>query len=373
MLNINKEILLTELNKVAGVIDRKHTLPILSNVLISFEKNTLKVIGSNLDIQLTTTAVLEKNTDLDNRLEIATDCKNLISILKVMPSSEDIKIEVLNDETKLQLSHASGIRSINIHNVRDFPVSVSREEHSAQFIIKEKILKEALKKTAFSMATQDIRYYLNGMLMQIEENQLELVTTDGHRLGYTRAEIEECTGNIKIIIPRKTIHELQKLLRESDDPVRVEVNDNQVVFKFSSLELITKIIEGKFPDYKKVIPVENKINLNLDSSRLQDALAGVSVLMSDKFKGVKVNLKEGKLILSSLNEKKEYSEEILNVDYFGNELDIGFNVNYILEFLNNIENKSGSVNVSLSDSSSSALFTVEGDTQYRYVVMPMRI
>lgn len=373
MFNIKKDTLLTELNKVSGVIDRKHTLPILSNVLIKIEPDSLKVIGSNLDIQLTSTAKLDSTTNVLEPLELATDCKNLISILKIMTSSDDVNIEVIHEKSKMQLSHNSGIRSVNIHNVSEFPVAISKESHSAKFHIKEKNLKEALKKTAFSMATQDIRYYLNGMLLQIENNQLELVTTDGHRLGYTKAELENSSDDIKIIIPRKTVHELQKLLRDSDDIASVEVNDNQVVFKFSSLELITKIIEGKFPDYRKVIPIDNTINLKIKKDELQAALAGVSVLMSDKFKGVKINLKENNLILSSQNEKKEYSEEVMTVDYSGDELDTGFNVNYILEFLNSIENKSENVIISLSDSNSSALFTIEGDIQYKYVVMPMRI
>lgn len=373
MLKINKDLLLSELNKVSGVIDRKHTLPILSNVLIRIGPDRLEVIGSNLDIQLTSLAHFEESTGLSETLEIATDCRNLISILKIMPASEPIDFEIIPESSRLKLSHASGIRNVNTHSATEFPVALRKEEHTSLFQIKEKILKEALKKTAFSMATQDIRYYLNGMLVQVEEHQLELVSTDGHRLGYTKAELESSDKSVKIIIPRKTVHELQKLLSDTDDIVTVEVNDNQVVFRFSSLELITKVIEGKFPDYTKVIPVDNTIHLQFDADRLQEALAGVSVLMSDKFKGVKVNLKEHRMTLSSQNEKKEYSEEIIAVEYAGDALDIGFNVNYLLDFLNSIDNRSQTVNLSLSDSNSSALFTVEGDAQYRYVVMPMRI
>lgn len=373
MLKIDKDLLLTELNKVSGVIDRKHTLPVLSNVLIRMESEKIEVIGSNLDIQLTSVAQLDTPTGLTEKLEIATDCKNLISILKIMPSSEPIDFEIHSESARLQLSHSSGIRNINTHSAAEFPVAVRKEEQTSRFTIKEKVLREALKKTAFSMATQDIRYYLNGMLMQVDGQQLELVSTDGHRLGYTRTELESSDGNVKIIIPRKTVHELQKLLSDTDDTVIVEMNDNQVVFRFASLELITKVIEGKFPDYTKVIPVDNTIQLRFDAHRLQGALTGVSVLMSDKFKGVKVNLKENRMTLSSQNEKKEYSEEILEIDYTEEELDIGFNVNYILDFLNSMEQRSETVCMSLSDSNSSALFTVEGDTQYRYVVMPMRI
>lgn len=373
MFKINKDVLLTELNKVSGVIDRKHTLPVLSNVLIRIESEKIEVIGSNLDIQLTSIAQLDTPTGLTEKLEIATDCKNLISILKIMRSSEPIDFEIHSESARLQLSHASGIRNINTHSATEFPVALRKEEQTSRFSIKEKVLKEALKKTAFSMATQDIRYYLNGMLMQVEDQQLELVSTDGHRLGYTRTELESSDGNVKIIIPRKTVQELQKLLSDTDDTVIVEMSDNQAVFRFASLELITKVIEGKFPDYTKVIPVDNTIQLRFDAHRLQGALTGVSVLMSDKFKGVKVNLKDNRMTLSSQNEKKEYSEEVLEIDYTEDELDIGFNVNYILDFLNSMEQRSETVCISLSDSNSSALFTVEGDAQYRYVVMPMRI
>lgn len=368
MLNIKQDILVSELNKVSGVVDRKHTLPILSNVLVQVRDGELKIVGSNLDIQLTTKATLE-DIDPSNNIEFAADCKNLIDLLKILPSG--VSVQLTQEQDKLQLVHTSGVRNLNTHVVQDFPIASVKPEKIANFVISEKNLKEALKKTAFSMATQDIRYYLNGMLILVEEGQLELVTTDGHRLSYTKTDLVRSDNSVKTIIPRKTILELQKLLRDTDDEVEVDITENQAVFKFSNLELVTKLIEGKFPDYTRVIPSNNPIHINLKRHTLQSALLGVSVLMSDKFKGVKVILKPSKMVLSSTNEKKEYSEEELDIDYQGEEFDIGFNVNYLLDLLSHTQGDD--IRISFADTNSSALFTVHGDVQYKYVVMPMRI
>lgn len=373
MLEIKKNTLVEELNKVSSLVDRKHTLPILSNVLIHLNKSKLKIIGSNLDIQLKTEIELDKdlNTNSLEELNFATDCKNLNSILKILSPIKPIKLDIKEGENKIKIEHVSGIRNLNIFDTKEFPIASKKTNNLSVFKIKEKTLKESLRKTAFSMATQDIRYYLNGMLFMLEDKQLKMVTTDGHRLSYAISEVDESENNFKTILPRKTVDQLLKLLGDSEDLVTITINDNQAIFEFSTIELITKLIEGKFPDYNKVIPDKNEINIKLEKEEFKNSLIGVSVLMSDKFKGVKIFLKENKLLFTSTNEKKEYSEEELNVEYVGEYFDIGFNVNYLLDFLNNTE--SDKINMHLNDSNSSALFTVDGDAQYKYVVMPMRI
>jgi DNA polymerase-3 subunit beta len=236
-----------------------------------------------------------------------------------------------------------------------------------------------LKLAEFAMAQQDIRYYLNGMLLVVEGKKVMAVATDGHRLAYCGVELDTEAEGIEVgsssrqevIIPRKTILELQRLLEDNDDPVQVQLAANQIKFTFANIELISKLVEGKFPDFQRVIPKGYKNAFAIDRVRLQQALQRTAILTTDKFKGVRCVLDTHMLKISSTNADQEEAQEELELDYSGDALDIGFNVTYLLDVLANL--KSEQVQVSLGDSNSSALITVPEDDNFKYVVMPMRI
>ncbi|NJM33228.1 MAG: DNA polymerase III subunit beta, partial [Limnobacter sp.] len=236
----------------------------------------------------------------------------------------------------------------------------------------QKTLKNLLTMVNFAMAQQDLRYYLNGVLLVIEGSTVKAVATDGHRLAYCEAEGLEGGGSRhEVIIPRKTVLELSRLLAETDDMVRVNLAANQAKFIFSEITLITKLVEGKFPDYQRVIPKNHEHLIQLDRETLQRSLQRASILTSDKFRGIRWVLTPGKLTFVASNSDQEEARDEIEVQYSGPEIDVGFNVNYLLDVLNNL--KTENVQFALQDNNSSALVTTSGLDDFKYVVMPMRI
>jgi DNA polymerase-3 subunit beta len=237
--------------------------------------------------------------------------------------------------------------------------------------ISQNTLKALFKQVEFAMAQQDIRYYLNGLLFEIDGNRLNIVGTDGHRLSFTSTELSRSYEKHNIIIPRKTIIELIKLLDDSDNEVNIEVSTTQVNFSFNDIKLITKVIDGKFPDYTRVIPVGHQNKFTVDRMTVLLAMQRASILSNEKYRGIRMVLGMNSLRLISTNSEQEEAEEELEVNYTGDTLDIGFNVTYLIDVLNNVTNPE--VVFSFADANSSCLVTVPNDENYKYVVMPMRI
>ena len=244
---------------------------------------------------------------------------------------------------------------------------------SKQLTIKQKAFKELLNKTNYAMAIQDIRYYLNGMLIILENNDISVVATDGHRLAFAGEKVEESLGEkTEVILPRKTVMELQRLLQDTDDEITIEIGANQIRFTFSEIELTSKLVEGKFPDYKKVIPVDYTNQVNINRVDYQQALQRVSILSNEKIRGVRCLVDANTLKVSSTNTDQENAQEELDIDYNGESLDIGFNVSYLLDVLGNQKTELVTLNFGI-DASKSVLITVAEDPSFKYVVMPMRI
>ena len=237
--------------------------------------------------------------------------------------------------------------------------------------LSQSVLKNLLKQVDFSMAQQDIRYYLNGLLIEIKDNNLNIVGTDGHRLSFTSATLKDPCKNIQVIVPRKTIVELVKLLSDSDDNVEVGITNNQVNFNFNDIDLITKVIDGKFPDYSRVIPNGHENIFDIDRETLLDAMLRASILSNDKYRGIRMVVEENNLKLISNNSEHEEAEEEIEIKYKGDKIDIGFNVTYLIDVLTNIQTEK--LTIAFSDSSSSCLVTIPKNKEYKYVVMPMRI
>ena len=253
----------------------------------------------------------------------------------------------------------------------DYPIMKKDDESVIELKLPQKELKSLLKQTDFAMAQQDIRYYLNGLLIEAKEKQLNIVGTDGHRLSFTSKELKQPIQPTQVIVPRKTIIELVKLLNDTDEIVKISFSNNQVNFKFNDIDLITKVIDGKFPDYSRVIPEGHSNIFNINRTLLLDSMLRASILSNDKYRGIRMVVEENNLKLVSNNSEQEKAEEELEVEYTGEKIDIGFNVTYLIDVLTNIQ--SDQLTIAFSDSNSSCLVTIPENKEYKYVVMPMRI
>jgi DNA polymerase-3 subunit beta len=239
------------------------------------------------------------------------------------------------------------------------------------FSVPQKTLKDLLNQVAFAMAVHDIRYYLNGILFVAEGKQLSLVATDGHRLAYASATLDVEVPRQEVILPRKTVLEMQRLLSDAEGAIEMQFASNQAKFSFGGMEFVTKLVEGKFPDYNRVIPKNHKNHVTLGRAPLLASLQRAAILTSEKFKGVRLNIEPGTLRIASSNAEQEEAKEELEIDYAGDAIEIGFNVTYLMDALANMGQEM--VKIELQDTNSSALITVPEHAGFKYVVMPMRI
>jgi DNA polymerase-3 subunit beta len=237
--------------------------------------------------------------------------------------------------------------------------------------ISQLALKKLLKQVEFAMAQQDIRYYLNGLLLEVNENKLNIVGTDGHRLSFTSTTLNKSYEKTDVILPRKTVIELIKLLNDSEEEISIDFNAGQVNFAFGDIKLISKVIDGKFPDYHRVIPTGHQNTFTVNRITVLTAMQRASILSNEKYRGIRMVLSNNNLKLISTNTEQEEAEEELEIDYAKDSLDIGFNVTYLIDVLNNVNDEN--INFSFADANSSCLITVPNDENYKYVVMPMRI
>jgi DNA polymerase-3 subunit beta len=362
-----RDAILKPLQTVAGIVERRHTMQILANVLMRKQGEEVSFLASDMEIQIQTTASLGPGED-----EAATtvSARKLIDILKALPDNVEVTMSVAN--RKATISAGKSRFSLQTLAAEDFPLVNVSEDLANTISISQRQLKHLLQMVHFAMAQQDVRFYLNGLLMVTEGDVVRVVATDGHRLAYCQASLEQPAANPQeSIIPRKTVLELQRLLQESDEPVLIDMAVNQIRFRFGDVNLVSKLVEGKFPDYRRVIPTTHKRVVGVSRDLLASSLGRVSILTSEKFKGVRFTLNDSSLKIQTNNAEQEEAVEELEVDFEGEELDIGFNVAYLLEGLNNL--KVENLQIAFGDAGSSALMTVQGDDSFKYVVMPMRI
>lgn len=361
----SRDALLKPLQVVSGIVERRQTLPILANILVRKDGDTLSFTATDLEIQIQTKAQIGTGADAAATTVAA---RKLVDILRALPEA-DVALALANKK----LTVASGKSRFQLQTLpaEEFP-TVAQAEFTADFTLPAARFKYLLSMVHFAMAQQDIRYYLNGMLMVVEGNTVRAVATDGHRLALCEVGKDDATaGKIEAIIPRKTIIELLRLLPDSEDALRVQIAANQIKLSFGDIELISKLVEGKFPDYNRVIPANNTKVFLIGREDLMHALARAAILTTDKFKGVRWVLGEGSLKINSTNADQEEAQEELEIDYVGEPLDIGFNVTYLLDVLGNLKNEQ--VRFALGDALGSALVTMPDSEAFKYVVMPMRI
>jgi DNA polymerase-3 subunit beta len=366
LIKTDRDTLLKPLQEVTGVVERRHTLPILSNVLIERSGDKLSLIATDLEIQVT---AITACTDQDKDFSITVSAKKLLDICRSLPEGTTVSLD--GEDSRLQLKGGKSRFSLQTLPAVDFPRVAPSLDVKSVVRLSQKTLKRLLNLVQFSMAQQDIRYYLNGLLLIVDAGQLKVVATDGHRLSLASVPLEETIESQEVILPRKTVVELIKLLTDSEEETIIEIAQNQVKFTFGNIILVSKVIDGKFPDHNRVIPTNHDKNLLIARTFLLQALQRVSILSNEKFRGVRLVLTGNNLRIVCNNSEQEEAQEEMEIEYAGDALDIGFNVSYLLDVLNNL----GCENVACSfgDANSSMLMTVPGEDSFKYVVMPMRI
>lgn len=369
ILNIKRDDILKPLQTIYGIVERRHTLPILSNVLIEKTQNKLTLTATDLEIQISTIS----NCDVsDNDFSITVSAKKLLDICRSF--SEDTIISFDQADNKILIKAGKSRFNLQTLPASDFPKNSSLIESKTSIFLTQQKLKELLDQVQYAMALQDIRYYLNGLLLIIESEAIKLVATDGHRLSMISHDLHqniETFVNQEIILPRKSIIELSKLLNDTDEQINIEIGQNQVRFVFSNTLMISKIVEGKFPDYNKVIPSNYQNNFTISRIDLLQALLRASILSNEKFSGVRLILTQNCLRILCNNSEQEEAQEELEIEYDGIPLDIGFNIKYLLDVLNNLDDEK--ITCAFGDVNSSGFFTIPGKSNFKYVVMPMRI
>ena len=364
-IRVTNDRLLVPLQQVTGIVERRHTLPILSNVLMTVDASHLEFVATDLEVQITA------RMDLDGAGEgsVTAGARKLHDILRALPGDAEVALEAKDN----RLTVRTGKSRFNLQTLAaaDFPRMVEAKDSTKKLTLPQKALRDALGMVQFAMAVQDIRYYLNGVLFSVDRNTLRVVATDGHRLSFASQALDADHGNVEAILPRKTVLELIKLLGDSDDPVAIAIGSNQVRFAFGAIEIVSKIVEGKFPDYQKVIPTTHRNQVTVDRMALAQSLNRAAILSNEKIRGVRLVFTKDALSIICTNNEQEEAEEDLAIDYDGDPLDIGFNISYLLDVLNHVGAQS--VVVAMGDSNSSALVQIPGREDFKYVVMPMRI
>ena len=367
LLTTTRDALLAPLQSVAGIVEKRHTLPILSNVLIEKHGDQLTMLATDIEIQIRTTTGGHIGGE---DVAITVGARKLQDILRALPDSTDVSLTL--DDKRLTVKAGRSRFQLQTLPAADYPSLNPPTDAAARLTIGQRTFKRQLAQVSYAMAQQDIRYYLNGLLIIADGGELRMVATDGHRLAYAASDLEAPVPvRTEAILPRKTVLELARQLADNDDPLEIVLAGNQAVFRFGSIELVTKLIDGKFPDYERVIPQAHPKLISFERQPLLSALQRAAILTNEKFRGVRMVLEDGLLKIVSTNAEQEEALDELEIDYQGDKLDIGFNVTYLLDVLNNLSSET--VDWRFNDGNSSALITLPGNDKFKYVVMPMRI
>lgn len=362
---INRETLLKPLQQVSGVVEKRQTMPILSNILINTTPESISLTGTDLEVEMITHAKLEQA----EAGEVTLPARKFLDICKALPDSATIDITVENNRALIRSGKSRF--TLSTLPVVEFP-NIEAISNPFEMMVQQKVLKSLIDKTSFAMAQQDVRYYLNGLLLEIADNTLRAVATDGHRLSLSEVGTEYNPPEmIQVIIPRKAVMELSRLLDDSDEMVQIQVGSNHIKFSLGDITFTSKQIDGKFPDYDRVFPKNSDKVLVANRENLRQALNRTSILSNEKYRGIRLHLQDNLLRTLAHNPEQEEAEEELEVQYKGGELEIGFNATYLMDAVTAINAEA--VRIHLSDPNSSCMLESEGDDNSKYVVMPMRL
>jgi len=359
-----REALLKPLQAVIGVVERRQTMPILSNVLLKAADGALAVTGTDLEVEL----VAEASVDVVDSGEITVPGRKMHDIVRALP--DGVQVECIYSGDRLSVKAGRSRFVLSTLAAGDFP-STDGVEAEQQLSVSYSDLRRLIDKTHFSMAQQDVRYYLNGLLLETHGERLRAVATDGHRLALADCELAAAAvRNGQCIVPRKGVLELNRLL-SGDGEVQLVLSANHLRVQLGGTRLTTKLIDGRFPDYGRVVPEKPEYTVRADRTALRSSLQRAAILSNEKYRGIRLELSENRLVMQANNPEQEEATEELEIEYSGPEMEIGFNVSYLLDALGAVE--SDGVELGLSDANSSCLITNVGDTRTKFVVMPMRL
>jgi DNA polymerase-3 subunit beta len=364
-LAIQREDLLRPLQIVSNVIERRQTLPVLSNVLVNLRNNSLTLTGTDLEVEMIARLATENTEDG----EITLPARKFLDICRALPENALIKIVVENNKAIIRSGRSRF--SLATLPAADFP-NIDPISSPFEFSVSQAVLKHLIEQTQFSMAQQDVRYYLNGLMFELLPGKLNGVATDGHRLAMCQTDMEiKETLNRQVIIPRKGVMELMRMLEDTDSEVRVQLGENHMRLDLPDISFTTKLIDGKFPDYQQVIPINPDKTVTCDRLGLLQSLSRASVLSNEKYRGMRMQITPGLLKATVHNPEQEEAEEELEVNYQGEDFEIGFNVSYFIDVLSAIQ--TSDVEIHFTDANHSCLINGAGDMACKYVIMPMRL
>jgi DNA polymerase-3 subunit beta len=362
---IDRESFLKPLQQVIGVVERRQTLPVLGNLLVNASGGKLKLTATDLEVEIQA----EAPANISEEGEITLPARKLIDICKALPENATIQITI--KDQKAQIRSGKSRFTLSTLPAADFPL-VEKINGDSKFTLTQGEMKDVIDRTQFSMAQQDVRDYLTGLMLEMGKGFLRAVATDGHRLALCDVAVEIQTDNPRqVIVPRKGIQELQRLLDDSETPVTVELGANHIRLIAGDVCFTSKLVDGRFPDYDRVVPRGGDKLVVADRELFRQALSRTSILSNEKYRGIRLNLEKNNVKIQAHNPEQEEADEEFDVEYDGGELEIGFNVTYLLDVLAAV--RSDKVELVLGDSNSSCLIKQPGTDQYRYVVMPMRL
>ncbi|MBN7851614.1 DNA polymerase III subunit beta [Stenotrophomonas maltophilia] len=362
---LQREAFLKPLAQVVNVVERRQTLPVLANFLVQVQNGQLSLTGTDLEVEMVSRIAVE---DAQNG-ETTIPARKLFEIIRALPDGSRITVSQTGDKITVQAGRSRFTLATLPSN--DFP-SVDEVEATERVAIGEATLKELIERTAFAMAQQDVRYYLNGLLFDLRGDALRTVATDGHRLALCETDLAKPSGSKRqIIVPRKGVTELQRLLESGDREIELEVGRSHVRVKRDDVTFTSKLIDGRFPDYEAVIPIGADREVKVDREALRASLQRAAILSNEKYRGIRVEVSPGNLKISAHNPEQEEAQEEIEADTTVSDLAIGFNVNYLLDALSALRDEE--VIIQLRDSNSSALVRESSSEKSRHVVMPLRL
>ncbi len=360
-----KAQIVDSLQNAAAVAERRQTIPILANLRLKIVDRKLEVTATDLEIQIKTFSDL---IEIQEEGETTVSARKMSELCRSLPEGEHVNFSLSNG--KLTVSSSNFHADFATISSEDFP-EIEINEEQTPIVVESSVLKRLLSKTSFSMASQDVRYYLNGMLLEIEGNKINGVATDGHRLAFSSATTNAADLNIRNILPRKAVLELSKVLSPDDGTVELLIGASYLDVRSENLSFSSKLIDGKYPDYNKVFPTGEPLPLEISKEILQSALSRASVLSNEKYRGVRFQLSKDKLKLTANNPEQESAEEEVDVIYTGSELEVGFNIGYLLDVLNSIDSET--VSFEFYGEDSSCIIKEQNSEDDVYVIMPMRL
>jgi DNA polymerase-3 subunit beta len=363
-LSAARDVLLKPLQAVIGVVERRQTMPILSNVLLVAREGELSVTATDLEVEL----VARAEVDVETGGEITVSGRKLLDICKALPDGAQINISIAGE--KLAVKSGRSKFSLTTLPSAEFP-TVEDIKAGQTITVPQDVLARLIEKTHFSMAQQDVRYYLNGMLLEAGGKHLRAVATDGHRLALSQAVLDGSDlEEQQVIVPRKGVLELQRLM-SGEGSVDIELGANHVRIQLGGIRFTSKLIDGRFPEYDRVIPQESSNELKADKETLRSALQRTAILSNEKYRGIRLVIRDSGVVLQAHNPEQEEAEEEVELEYSGDDIEIGFNVNYLLDAIGAVDGDE--VTLSVVDSNSSCLVREPGNDGDKFVVMPMRL